>query len=42
MRGEIRLIQGRLRFGAARFTAPFPSAIIVFRPKRYLAWSQER
>ena len=37
MRGEIRLIQGRLRFGQARFCAPFPSAIVVFRPKRYLS-----
>jgi phage N-6-adenine-methyltransferase len=39
MRGEIRLVQGRLRFGHARFCAPFPSAIIVFRPKRYLSLS---
>ena len=39
MRGEIRLIEGRLRFRGAQFSAPFPSAIIVFRPKRYLSWS---
>ena len=42
MRGEIRLVQGRLRFGHARHSAPFPSAIIVFRPKRYLSWARER
>lgn len=32
MRGEIRLIKGRLKFGDAKDSAPFPSAIIVFRP----------
>lgn len=37
MRGEIRLIRGRLRFAGARYSAPFPSAIVVFRPKRYLS-----
>jgi phage N-6-adenine-methyltransferase len=37
MRGEIRLIRGRLRFGQAQSGAPFPSAIIVFKPKRYLS-----
>ena len=30
--GEIRFIEGRLKFGDGRGTAPFPSAIIVFRP----------
>jgi phage N-6-adenine-methyltransferase len=39
MRGEIRLIRGRVRFGRAPGGAPFPSAIIVFRPKRYLSWA---
>ena len=39
MRGEIRLIRGRLRFGRARSGAPFPSAVVIFRPKRYLAWA---
>ena len=42
MRGEIRLIQGRVRFGQAANAAPFPSAIIVFRPKRYLSWTSQR
>ena len=32
MRGEVRLIRGRLRFGDAPANAPFPSAVIVFRP----------
>ena len=35
MRGEIRLVRGRLRFGSGRYTAPFPSAIVVFKPKTY-------
>jgi len=39
MRGEIRLIRGRVRFGQAPSGAPFPSAIIIFRPKRYLSWA---
>lgn len=32
MRGEIRLVRGRLRFGDARASAPFPSAVVIFRP----------
>ena len=32
MRGEIRYLKGRLKFGNAKNSAPFPSAIIVFRP----------
>ena len=32
MRGEIRLLRGRLRFEGGRHSAPFPSAIVVFRP----------
>lgn len=41
MKGEIRFIRGRLRFGDTekRFGgsggAPFPSAIIVFRPREF-------
>jgi phage N-6-adenine-methyltransferase len=33
MKGEIRFIRGRLRFGGSKNSAPFPSAIIVFRPR---------
>ena len=29
---EIRFIKGRLKFGNAKNSAPFPSAIVVFRP----------
>lgn len=29
---EIRFIKGRLRFGAAKTGAPFPSCIVVWRP----------
>lgn len=36
MKAEIRLIKGRLRFGDAAQNAPFPSAIIVFRPASFL------
>ena len=32
MRGEIRLLQGRLKFGDGQNSAPFPSAIVIFRP----------
>ena len=30
---EIRFVRGRLRFGNARHSAPFPSAVLVFRPQ---------
>jgi phage N-6-adenine-methyltransferase len=30
--GEIRFVRGRLRFGGASTGAPFPSAVVVFRP----------
>ena len=32
MRGEIRLFRGRLKFGGHQNSAPFPSAVVVFRP----------
>ena len=31
MKGEIRLLRGRLTFEGGRYPAPFPSAIVVFR-----------
>lgn len=41
MRGEIRLIRGRLKFGGADGigqgqygSAPFPSAVVIFRPRK--------
>ena len=33
-RGEIRYLRGRLKFGQAVNSAPFPSAIVVLRPPR--------
>ena len=35
MKGEIRFIKGRLRFGDATENAPFPSCVVVFRPKEF-------
>jgi phage N-6-adenine-methyltransferase len=32
MQGEVRFIRGRLRFGGASENAPFPTAIVIFRP----------
>jgi phage N-6-adenine-methyltransferase len=32
MRGEIRYVKGRLRFGGAVNPAPFPCAVVIFRP----------
>jgi phage N-6-adenine-methyltransferase len=35
MKAEIRFIRGRLKFGDADTGAPFPSAIVVFRPREF-------
>lgn len=35
MKGEIRFLRGRLKFGDAKNSAPFPSAIVVFRPRSF-------
>ncbi|ABR91761.1 phage N-6-adenine methyltransferase [Janthinobacterium sp. Marseille] len=32
IKGEIRFLRGRLKFGGAKTNAPFPSAIVIFRP----------
>ena len=29
---EVRFIKGRLKFGGSKNSAPFPSAVVVFRP----------
>ena len=34
MRGEIRFLRGRLKFGNSKNSAPFPSAVVIFRPPR--------
>lgn len=31
MKGEIRFIRGRIKFGGHKWNAPFPSAIIIFK-----------
>lgn len=31
MKGEVRFIRGRLKFGGHKNAAPFPSAIVIFR-----------
>lgn len=35
MKGEIRFLKGRLKFGDAINSAPFPSVVIVFRPAQF-------
>lgn len=32
VKGEVRFIRGRLKFGGHENNAPFPSALVVFRP----------
>jgi site-specific DNA-methyltransferase (adenine-specific) len=32
-KGEIRFLRGRLKFGGAETNAPFPSAVVIFRPQ---------
>lgn len=32
MNGEIRFIRGRLKFGGCKNSAPFPSAVVIFKP----------
>jgi phage N-6-adenine-methyltransferase len=29
---EVRFVRGRLKFGSAKHAAPFPSAVVIFRP----------
>jgi phage N-6-adenine-methyltransferase len=31
-KGEVRFIKGRLKFGDGKHPAPFPSAVVIFRP----------
>ena len=32
MRGDVHFVKGRLKFGDANSSAPFPSAVVVFNP----------
>jgi phage N-6-adenine-methyltransferase len=34
VRGDIEFIRGRLKFGGHKNSAPFPSAVVVFRAKK--------
>lgn len=34
VKGEVRFIRGRLKFGGSPNSAPFPNAVVVFRPPR--------
>lgn len=34
-KAEVRFLRGRLRFAGGNHSAPFPSAIVVFRPPSY-------
>ena len=39
--GEIRFLKGRLKFGGAETSAPFPSAVVIFgRPERVVWWER--
>ena len=40
MRGEITFIRGRLKFGGSANSAPFPSAVVVFRDGRSITNGQ--
>ncbi len=33
LKGEVRFLRGRLKFGGAKSGAPFPSAIVIFRDR---------
>ena len=33
IKGEVFFVPGRLKFGNAKASAPFPSAVVVFRPQ---------
>lgn len=30
---EVRFVRGRLKFGGSKHNAPFPSAVVIYRPK---------
>ena len=40
MKAEIRFLRGRLKFGGSKYSAPFPSAVIVFRPRQFRLTAQ--
>jgi site-specific DNA-methyltransferase (adenine-specific) len=38
---EVRFLKGRLKFGSSQNSAPFPSMVVVFRPKQASVLSEE-
>ena len=32
-KAEVRFVKGRLKFGGSKNSAPFPSAVVIFRPR---------
>lgn len=36
-KAEVRFVRGRLRFGDGKWPAPFPSAVVVYRPSQSAA-----
>jgi phage N-6-adenine-methyltransferase len=40
-KGEIRFVRGRLKFGGSKWNAPFPCALVIFRPP-YEIWTNGR
>ena len=39
-KGEVHFVKGRLKFGGAKNSAPFPNAVVVFRPTLSDAFAQ--
>ena len=39
---EVRYLKGRLKFGGCENSAPFPSAVVIFRPIASVAESDQR
>jgi phage N-6-adenine-methyltransferase len=31
-KAEIRFVRGRIKFGGAKYNAPFPNAVVIYRP----------
>lgn len=42
IRGEVRFLRGRLKFGNSKANAPFPSAVVVFRAPPHFAFMPPR
>jgi len=41
VKGLVEFVRGRLKFGGHRNSAPFPSAVVIFRPPRILPMAHE-